>query len=391
MPSRIFSQRLSAFNAVLYLGAGVQLPFLPLWLSDRGFNVGQIAQLLAISTAIRVLAIPLGTFVADRLGKRRGIIIACAFASFACYVLTGLASSFGSIVFLVAAAVAFYAPIAPLIEVMSMEGSNLHGLDYGRIRLWASLSFLAGSLIAGGLLEAIPVSSVVFLIAAGQGLMALCALALPADSSHGNAAHEPVQVGRLARLILQPKVLMFFAAAGIGQATHGLFYAFGSVHWEKQGFGKLTIGELWVIGILCEVAMFAYSNRVFAAFGARRLIAIGIGCGLIRWLMIGMEPPLALLFAAQVLHVGSFAMTHLGTMHYIQEVVPVGMRNSVQGAYSALTGGVLMAVSMWSAGPLYAAFGGGAYFVMAGFSALALVLAILLMRISPTGPKAADA
>ena len=56
---------------------------------------------------------------------------------------------------------------------MAVEGSARYGLDYGRIRLWASLSFLAGSLLAGALLEVIPVSAVILLIAAAQGLGAL--------------------------------------------------------------------------------------------------------------------------------------------------------------------------------------------------------------------------
>lgn len=390
MPSRFFNRRLSAFNAVLYLGAGIQVPFLPLWLNDRGLNAAQIALVVALMTAIRIFATPLGAFAADRFGNRRGVIITCALGAFGCYLLLGLVAGYAGIVALALAASAFFAPVVPLTEVMTMEGSTLHGLDYGRIRLWASLSFLAGNLIAGGLLEIIPVSSVVFLIAAGQGLVALLALVLPADPAHENHAREPVRLGALASLLGSAPFLLFFGAAGIGQATHGFFYAFGSVHWDQQGFGKLTIGELWAIGVISEVIMFAFSNRVFAAFGSVRLIAVGIGCGLIRWLTIGMEPPLALLFLAQVLHVGSFAMTHLGTMHYIRENVPGGMRNTVQGVYIAFSGGILMAVSMWASGLLYAAAGGAAYFVMAAFSGLALALAIVLVRVSPRAPAAED-
>ncbi len=390
MPSRLFNRRLSAFNAVLYLGAGIQVPFLPLWLYDRGLNSSQIAMVVALMTAIRIFATPLGAFAADRLGNRRGVIIGCALGAFGCYLLLGLAASYAGIVVLALVASAFFAPVVPLTEVMTMEGSILHGLDYGRIRLWASLSFLAGNLIAGGLLEFVPVSGVVFLIAAGQGLVALLALVLPADPAQESLAREPVRFGALVGQLGSVPFLLFFAAAGIGQATHGFFYAFGSVHWDQQGFGKLTIGELWAIGVISEVIMFAFSNRVFALFGSVRLITVGIGCGLIRWLTIGMEPPLAILFLAQVLHVGSFAMTHLGTMHYIRENVPAGMRNTVQGVYIAFSGGILMAISMWAAGLLYATAGGAAYFVMAGFSALALALAIVLLRVSPRVPPAGD-
>ena len=80
MPSRNFSLRLSLFNAVLFLGSGIQLPFLPLWLKDRGLPDSQVALVVALMMAVRILAIPLGTFIADITQRRRSVIIACSFA-----------------------------------------------------------------------------------------------------------------------------------------------------------------------------------------------------------------------------------------------------------------------------------------------------------------------
>jgi len=72
MPSRNFSLRLSLFNAVLFLGSGIQLPFLPLWLKDRGLPDVQVALVVALMMAVRILGIPLGTFIADLTQRRRG-------------------------------------------------------------------------------------------------------------------------------------------------------------------------------------------------------------------------------------------------------------------------------------------------------------------------------
>jgi PPP family 3-phenylpropionic acid transporter len=70
-------------------------------------------------------------------------------------------------------------------------------------------------------------------------------------------------------------------------------------------------------------------------------------------------------------------------MHYIRETIPDGMRNTVQGIYSALSGGILLSASMWAAGPLYATLGGQAYWMMAACAAIALALALILARVSP--------
>ena len=140
MPSRNFSLRLSLFNAVLFLGTGIQLPFLPLWLKDKGLPDSQVALVVALMMAVRILAIPLGTYIADLTRRRRAVIIACATGAFLAYALLHAMTGFWPILITGLIAAALLAPIVPLTETLAVEGSAHYGLDYGRIRLWASLS-----------------------------------------------------------------------------------------------------------------------------------------------------------------------------------------------------------------------------------------------------------
>ena len=383
MSSRIFGLRLSLFNAVLFLGSGIQLPFLPLWLKDKALSEGEIALVVAMMMAVRILAIPVGTFVADLTGSRRIIIIVSAFGTFAAYLLLHFMNGFVPILIVGMLAAAMLAPIAPLTEVLAIEGSAHFGIDYGRIRLWASLSFLAGSLIAGALLEVIPVHSVILLIAAAQGLGALVTLVLPHDGALRLGEQTPTSLPAVFAVALSSVFVIFMAAASIGQSSHGLLYAFGSVYYDDLGFSKLTIGELWAVSVTVEILMFAFSGRFYKRFGSVMLIAIGTGCGILRWFVMGLEPPLAVMFVISALHAGSFGLTHLGTMHFIRESVPDNMRNSMQGLFSVLSSGILMSATMWSSGPLYGLMGGKAYFVMASYSAIAFALALILRRVSP--------
>ena len=118
MSSQIFSLRLSIFNAFLFLGTGIQLPFLPLWLKDKGLTESQIALVVAMMTAIRILAIPAGTYIADLHGDRRRIVIAAASASFAAYVLMHFMEGFLPILIVGCIAGAALAPVGPLVEVL---------------------------------------------------------------------------------------------------------------------------------------------------------------------------------------------------------------------------------------------------------------------------------
>jgi PPP family 3-phenylpropionic acid transporter len=384
MSSRIFSLRLSAFNAFLFLGSGIQLPFLPLWLKDKQLTGGQIALVMAMMMAIRILAMPVGTYIADRSGNRKLVITSAAFSAFACYLALHFMSGFVPILIVAMLAAAMLAPVVPLAEVLALEGSAHYGIDYGRIRMWASLSFLSGSLIAGALLEVIPVYFVVLLICGAQGLGALMTLVLPNDK----VIKKPVDGGTVSvktilAVVTGGAFFIFLAAASIGQSSHGLLYAFGSVHFDALGYSKFSIGKLWAVSVITEIVMFAFSNRFYNRLGSVNLIVIGTACAVVRWIVIGLYPPIALMYLVQMLHAGTFGFTHLGTMHYIREKVPGSMRNTVQGLYSALSSGVLMSATMWSSGPLYEAYGGAAFFVMAGVAAIAFGLALMLRRVSP--------
>ena len=76
-------------------------------------------------------------------------------------------------------------------------------------------------------------------------------------------------------------------------------------------------------------------------------------------------------------------MVHLGTMHYIRETVSAGLRNSAQGLYAAISGGIALSASMWLSGLLYSELLGNTYLVMAAISLAALSFALALKGSAP--------
>jgi PPP family 3-phenylpropionic acid transporter len=392
MPARIFGLRFSIFYAFLTIGNGMQLPFLPLWLHAKGLTVAEIALVFAGMTACRIVAVPLVAIVADKYRNRRSLIIFCGFVSFLGYLLLATASGFWQILAISFFASVFTAPISTLAEGFSVDGSAVHGLDYGRLRLWASLSFLLGNLGGGALLLHIPITSLIYLIAMAQGVSALVAFLLPADPERDRPRLEsepPANFSRALKLLVPGVFMVFVVAASLGQASHAMLYTFGPVHWDALGYDKFTIGSFWAISIIAEVALFSFSSALVKRFGPIVLIVVVSG-GVIRWIFMAQDFGLGATAVLQAFHAISFAMVHLGTMHYIHETVPAGLRNSAQGLYAAISGGIALSASMWLSGLLYGELLGKTYLVMAVLSLLALSFALALKRISPTTLAAVD-
>jgi PPP family 3-phenylpropionic acid transporter len=117
---------------------------------------------------------------------------------------------------------------------------------------------------------------------------------------------------------------------------------------------------------------------------------VGIYGGIIRWVFMAQDFGIGATAVLQAFHAISFAMVHLGTMHYIRQTVPAGLRNSAQGLYAAVSGGIALSGSMWLSGLLYSQLLGNTYLVMAAISLVALSFALALKLISPITLVTAD-
>ena len=93
---------------------------------------------------------------------------------------------------------------------------------------------------------------------------------------------------------------------------------------------------------------------------------------------MGFDPPLALLVPLQILHGLTFGATHLGAIHFMARAVPEGQAGTAQALYASVTGGLAMGGAILLAGPLYAEFGGRAYWAMAVLAAVGLFASLAL-------------
>ena len=384
MTARVFGIRISIAYALMMMGSGVQLPFLPLWLKAKGLDNASIAMIVAGMMAVRVLGAPLFAWVADHFGNRKLVIQLCAGFAFAAYLLLAISNGFGPITTMALIAGFMFAPVFALTEGFSVDGAAAHGLDYGRLRLWASVSFLMGSLISGALLTKLDPLSTAWLIALAQGLAFLATLLLPDEPKH--ATHEDAggdMLGRARDLFFGSSFPLLMLVAALGQSSHAMLYTSSSLHWTSLGFNSFDISLLWVAAVSVEVALLGFSNRLLKALGPSRLLLLGLSGGVLRWMMMAAFTNYAVLLASQMLHALTFASAHLGAMHFIRLMVPPDFRNRAQGLYAALSGGVFMATVAWMSGWLYETWGGQAYYAMALVSFTALVLALALLRLNP--------
>lgn len=391
-----FAVRLALFYAAMFLIYGIQIPFLPVWLDWRGLTAAQIGIASSAPYFIRCIVTPAVAVVADRTGLHRQLIIVSAAVSLAAVLALAVVPGTWPVIALTTLTALAAASMMPLTETVALDGVRRAGHDYGRMRLWGSLTFILASFVGGWVIGRLGAGAGIWLLAGGAAMTLAASFLLPRPAASAAAVHSAEQPplappsqaegqaelrsSGVLQLVRTPLFLLFLVAAGATQASHALFYTFGALHLKGQGLAPSAIGVLWAIGVIAEVALFHYSGALVGRLGVARALTLGgIAC-VVRWTAMSLDPGLWVLVPLQALHAATYAATHIGAMHFIARAVPRSAAGTAQGFYSTVAAGIGMGGATLAASALYPRFGGQAYLAMAALSAAGLAAAIVLER-----------
>jgi MFS transporter, PPP family, 3-phenylpropionic acid transporter len=368
--------RLGLFYAAYFAFVGIYLPFWPVWLASRGLGPEEIAVVLAVSIAAKALGNPVCAHIADRTGERRRPIIVLAVLALVSFALFPAVRAFWPLVIVSLLFFTFWPPIMALGESLTMLSVRSVGLDYGRTRLWGSISFIVLAILSGHALEGRHPDILFWMLLASLAMFVVAALLVP-DARPSRA----IALGRMPLLdvLRRPSFLLFLAAATAIQGSHAVYYAFGTIHWRQAGYSDAVIGALWAEGVIAEILLFALGDRIVRRLDPSWLLVVGGLAGAVRWAVLGMTDALALVVAVQALHAFSFGAAHLAAIHFISRAVPPHLSATAQSLYAGVVMGLGLGLLLFVSGGLYEAHGGGAYYAMA---ACALVGAVCAARIA---------
>lgn len=376
------SLRLALFYAAMFLFVGIYLPFWPVWLTSRGMSAAEIGLLLAAGTWIRAFVPPTVAHLADRRGERKRVIVVLSAGAVASFSLYAVAGGFWMLLAVAILVAAFFSPIIPLSENLTMLMASEKGLNYGRIRLWGSIAFILAAGFGGEILTGREEDFILWLLLGASGLMLAAGLALP--------DHRPPRASRrqmpILMLLRDRAFVTFLAAASLVQASHAVYYGFATLHWRAAGIGENVIGALWAEGVVAEVVLFFFAVPLVRRLGPVRLLALAAAGGVIRWIVLGTTTSLIALFAVQILHALTFAAAHMAAMHFLVRAVAVEFSATAQSVYSGLAMGAVMGLTMMVSGWMFENFGGAAFYAMAAMSGASLAVTLLLARTWRGGP-----
>jgi PPP family 3-phenylpropionic acid transporter len=224
---RSFAVRVSLLFAAICVIIGTNLPFLPVWLDWTGLTAREIAIVTAVPLFVRVVATPIIAYAADRSGDHRRFLIGLAWSCLAALLLLSQMRGFWLIFACMVIFSIAWTTIMPLAETVAMGGVRAAKLDYGRMRLWGSISFIVASVCGGWVLERLGAASAIWLVIAGGAMTVAATHALlPPTALPGGkeaTAGRRIDLAGAVGLLKSRTFLVLRMAGGCGPAAQAGF------------------------------------------------------------------------------------------------------------------------------------------------------------------------
>ncbi len=364
--------RLSGFYFFYFASLGALVPYWSVYLQARGFDAGQIGELVAVLMATKIVAPNVWGWIADHHGRRITIIRLASLAALVVFAGVFWARDYWSMALVIALFSFFWNATLPQFEAVTLNHLGEATHRYPQIRLWGSVGFILAVFALGPLAAGDSVQWLPWVLLALFLAIWLSSLTVPdGDGDRPRRAAGP----SLWQVLRRPPVLALLAVCFLNQLSHGPYYTFYSILLQEHGYPGWAVGALWSWGVVAEIGVFLVAGALFSRYSLRGLMVASLSLTALRWLLIahGVASP-GLMILAQSLHAASFGLYHAVAIHLVHRYFPGSLQGRGQALYSSLSFGAGGALGSFLAGRLWEDLGPAWSFDLAALAALAAVL-----------------
>ncbi|HEX6944877.1 MAG TPA: MFS transporter [Casimicrobiaceae bacterium] len=381
---------------VLFLLAGAILgvfyPFVPVILSERGFDAAGVGLVTALSSLGFTLAVPVWGHVADvELGRARTLQLTVAGSTVAvlCLLLPIPALVVGALIVVYAV---FESALSPLADALAVNALAASPRSYGRVRLLSSLGFAVASISAGRLYDTTGFGPASLLWAACAVVIVGVAFGVP-DVGRLSLGRAPAMAARSSRrrrpgggsfalaLRVQPRLRAILLGLGLIHVGIIAGFTFLALRLLQLGGQPSDVALSSGISAIAEIPGMALAPRAVGRFGLRNVLAgailLYVAC-LVSWAFLAVP---ALIIATRVASGIAFAGITISAVMTIGQLLPARLQGTGQALYQTVGFGVSAIAANALGGVVFALEGARPLFL--GVAALGVVGAVVAWASAP--------
>lgn len=364
-----------------YCGAiGLIVPFLSVFLGQKGFSSLEIGEIIAIFTATKIIGPSFWASFADQSGKQLFVIRLGSLLTIISFCLLFYFESYWPISFSLALFGLFWTSILPQLEAMTSASIKGSAKIYARIRLWGSIGFIVVAIIAGEVLSRYQENAFIWI-----GLILLTGMSLTSLLLKQPRIFQQKSVIQtsIKKKILHKNFICFFTAGMLLQISFGPFYNFFAFYLNDLNYPSYAVGSLLGLGVLAEVVLFIYIGFFTKRFSVKKLLVISLAITALRWFLMGaLGDVVIVMILTQLIHAFSYGVFHSSAMQFLKEHFTKKQQNRGQALYVGGVFGIGGALGAYVAGFAWLDGAGAvqSYYLAGSLALLATFIAMMIKK-----------
>ncbi|MBI4476144.1 MAG: MFS transporter [Acidobacteria bacterium] len=337
------SVRLSLMMFLEYVIWGSWLPLLALYLGGvLRFSGSEIGWIFATQAIACILGLFVGGQMADRLMSTEKLLAVSHFVGGTAMVALAWQTSFWPFFIIMLVHQLAYVPTLSLTNSISFHHVADARNEFGRIRLWGTIGWIAASwpfvfILSGktGAELASALASIFIVAGLASFILAAFSLTLPPTPPAKGEGDKNAPLEAI-KLLAVPAFLVLFVVTFMDALVHQGYFQWTSPFLERAGLAPNWIMAAMSIGQIAEIATMAVLGLVLKQLGWRMTMAIGISAHALRFFIYALGEPLWLMVAINIVHGMCYAFFFAAVYIFVDEHFPRDSRASAQGLFNLL-------------------------------------------------------
>lgn len=326
------------------------LPIFADYLGGIGYSGFRLGFILSITPAMMFLVQPIYGYIADKVGYKKTLLIASAFAalSFPLYIFQGGFLFVAGITVMMSL---FFNTIQPVLDSLALHLTNKNpSFSYGSLRIAGAAGWSFMGIVTGYLIDNASTQVIFIISGVAMAVTFLFALGLtPYLETRPEKKTNIPAFQQIKSVLSNLQLLKILIAVLFISVAATAIWNFYSIYMKENGATAKMVGYGLAIQGLCELPLFYFSARIINRFGLKKTLLITLLATALRmWLYSVIKNPQWAL-GIEILHGISWSLFWVVCVEYVNKLVNDEWKATGQSIlYAAYFGIGAIAGNFWT-------------------------------------------